>query len=620
MRVSLGKRQNLIGLMFNSLLLLNGWFQSTFTIEVKSFSLTAVPRRRRRIPRESDGVSRLAKPNSQEDNVNFLKWVNDQLDEVVEESAIDCLVKGRIPSYISGSLIRNGGGQWGTSTDSATAEEQRYGHIFDGFAKVSRYCIHGESNTVTFTTQFLKSKWRQAATGNNHKKEAVLLPAITVGPRMNKSFTQILPRNTIQTFINAISFDNTPVNVWKYNNDKKRTLMAITDSPVRTRLDAQTLETIQSGIQPPLCHNANGYEFLSTAHPEYCKSGSGCTYNVILELNPFTGNRLSLVKEQIINKHDKEQLQREIEGTYIVPDGDIPYLHSFGLTETKAMIVLQPLRLKLSDINEFIQQGFMVNLKDCGTTRVIVFDLVTNGEILADVELNEPVYFYHTISCAKNTSTNSISLKVCGYKTPAIITGQDRFFRFDRINDRDNISRGGMLCDIQIDLKTKEGTVLWTDVIATNKNNKGTVKTIQGFELPTTRFSRWYENEDNGQYHQPPWKNGQHPKYAYAYGAFANGSQSYDAWNLLKIDLHTGEATSFRERDSCYYSEPIFVSNPNCNGTEEDNGVLLCQRYDGKVDESSLIFIDAQSMELIAEANTGMRNPMDFHGMFLPNE
>ena len=620
MRPRLGKKQNMIGLIFNCLFLANDWFQSSFKMEVKSFSLPTISRRT--IVRGSGGLLGLAQTKGQEENVNFLKWVDDQLDEVVEETAINCSVHGRIPSYVSGSLVRNGGGQWGTSTDSATADEQRYGHIFDGFAKVSRYCIQGDNNIVTFTTQFLKSKWRKAATGYNDNKDAVLLPGITTGPRMNKSLTQTLPSNTLQAFVNAISFDNTPVNLWKYNNDRKRTLMAITDAPVRTRLDAQTLETIQSGIIPSFCRNANGYEFLSTAHPEYCKSGSGCTYNIISELNPFTGNRVSLIKEQIIknNKYDEDQFQRDIVASYVVPDGDIPYLHSFGLTETKAMILIQPLRLKLSDINEVINQGFMSKLKDCGTTRVIVFDLLNNGELLADVELNEPIYFYHSISCAENTSTNSISLKVCGYKTPDIITGEYRFFRFDRVNDRNNISRGGTLCDIQIDLKTKQGTVLWTGVTATNKNGKDTIKTTQGFELPTTRFSRWYKNEDNGQNPQPPWKNGQHPKYAYAYGAFANGSQSYDAWNLLKIDLHTGEATTFRERDSCYYSEPIFVPNPNCDGTEEDNGVLLCQRYDGRVNESSLIFIDAQSMELIAEANTGMRNPMDFHGMFLSSE
>jgi Retinal pigment epithelial membrane protein len=104
--------------------------------------------------------------------VPFLEWIADATEEVTEWR--DLVVEGEIPSYLKGSLVRNGGGVWSASgEDSSTS----YLHIFDGLAKVSAWRINGESSSVQYRNQFIQSKIYQT-TMRQHK----LPVTITAGP------------------------------------------------------------------------------------------------------------------------------------------------------------------------------------------------------------------------------------------------------------------------------------------------------------------------------------------------------------------------------------------------------------------------------------------------------
>ena len=571
-------------------------------------------------------------------NINFEKWLHDAPLEVISPRSLP--IQGTIPSYVHGSLIRNGPAQWTTNGNDETAAagsskpNQRYAHAFDGLAKLTRYEISGsvtgeqkeeEQQKVLFSTKFIDSKYRDAVINKGE-----FLEGIRTGPRMNNDLTQILDFSLLKSLWNSISFDNTPVNVWDFGQGRTKSddtidnhhpnVYAITDAPTRAHIDPTSLDTKKSARPPSMARNAGGYELFATAHPEYCKCGSGDTYNVIVELNPIMGNRVSIVKEYPKEGSDNDgTMSRKIVASCTVPVNarGIPYSHSFGLTETKAMVILQPLRLNLKNLSELLTKGFLSTMEDEESTRVIVFD-IQSGETLANVELDEPIYFYHSISCAESDQDSSISMKICGYQVPDFFTGKDQFFRFDRAQSaegRNRIHRGGKICDVNVNLNDGKAEVKWTDVTVKRKDQK-VVK--QGFELPTTRYSRWSTNNNNDEYCPLPWKNGRHPKFAYAFGSHALGCDSYDAWTLLKINLDDGEATPLRERHSCYYSEPIFVANPK--GKEEDDGILLCQRYDGVTDQTSLLVIDAKEMSVLAEADAGMRNAMDFHGVFIPSK
>ncbi|CAB9519657.1 Retinoid isomerohydrolase [Seminavis robusta] len=536
------------------------------------------------------GVSSFSAPTTKTTNVGFQRWITDAPDEVKEPKVLH--VEGTIPSYVKGSLIRNGGGIW--SLDETTQSA----HIFDGLAKLSLYQINdgNNDNSVSFTSRFVDSylyrEWAGKGSG---------VPSVHIGPLVDKETKTAKPQTKwLQALLNIPAFDNAPVNVWDFSAGAQdnSNVWCLTDTTIRATLDKNSLDTLQSGRQPPAAHNAPGfYELSATAHPEYCKRGTGATYNVGTHIG-FPNYHLCLIKDDPRNSQDRQVIAK-----YKLPYNEIPYMHSFGLTQSKAIVVLQPLRQN-SNFKVLLTEGFMPSMQHVDeTTKVLVFDL-ESGDLLADTSLPEQVYFYHAISSAEDDTENNVSIKLCAYRTPDMITGEDMFFRFDRAwtaEGRNRIPRPGTLCDVTVHLQQDTASVQWTPAVDTKSG------TEQGFELPTTRYSR----TTNG---QGPWQQGRHPRYTYAFGAYAQGSSEYDCWAILKIDTETGQAVSFRERDSCYYSEPIFVANPD--GVDEDDGVLLCTRMDGRTEETSLLVVDAKTMTKMAEANTKTRVAMDFHGAF----
>lgn len=532
-------------------------------------------------------------------NVNFDDWLADAPGEIAEWKG--CPVEGTIPSYVQGTLIRNGGGIW--SSDG----EETFSHIFDGFAKIHAYRIH--SSTVEHQARFLKGKWY-----NEFMKEGKQhLPAgIGTGPVLDANKQ---PKTgawrLLQAGLNSATiFDNTPVNIWdftpKTKDPSKKRVTAITDAPPRTTIDFDTMDTITTSSINPFASGSEGYELLITAHPLYSqqtKSSSASSvdsYNVAVELG-LNGPQINLVKET-------SEGERSVISSFASDDGKIPYTHSFGLSKNYATILLQPLRLDVSP--KLIELGFLRSMEHVDHTRVVVVELAT-GEVVLDKSIDEKVYFYHSISQAETvldgqgTGDTLVSLRLCAYDTPDQLTGEHQFMRLEQCRDgrewRNKLHKGGKFCDVVCNLGDQSIRVEWNREIE------------QGFELPITRYSRTYDGE------LPPSANSRdeqsHPRYVYSFGAYALDSPDYDNWGLFKFDLQENRVESYYQHDSVYLSEPLFVANPD--GLSEDDGVLLSQAYFGHEQVTKLLVIDATSMKALAEISTGSRAPLDFHGAWM---
>ena len=529
--------------------------------------------------------SSVATKKSFKTNTNFEEWISDA---VSETSRKQLLIEGSIPSYVKGTLFRNGGGQWTNGEDMCT-------HIFDGLAKVSSYEIDQEQNGETkvyFQTKFIKSNWYKKVTQSKG------IPAsISIGPIANKNTLEIKANvwRNIMAIVNMISFDNPCVNIWNYNPEEKNIdqVSAITDAPPRAQISTKDLSTISSSPLAPSTSGLKGYELFCTTHPEYSKMEKGVTYNIGVELG-LNGPKVILTQERD-NSHVRSVVARSnaIDG--------IPYYHSFGVNGKYATVVLQPLRGNL-DIGRILKEGYFSVMDVVNYTQVLVFDL-ENGQMVLDQKIDEKVFFYHSISAAEDLSRNDqhkVSIRLCAYKTPDIITGEHQFMKLDQCTGengkegRDLISKGGTFCDVTCNLKDSSVTVEWKDDIQ------------QGFELPTTRYSRSSGNDA---------LRAKHPKYVYAYSAYANGSNEYDSWGLFKFDTEKNCIDGTYQQDSHYVSEPIFVADPD--GNDEDDGVLLSQIFDGNKLETALLVLDAKTMKVLGTAWTGQRSPMDFHGTFV---
>mmetsp|Transcript_5158 Transcript_5158/g.11210 ORF Transcript_5158/g.11210 Transcript_5158/m.11210 type:complete len:597 (-) Transcript_5158:45-1835(-) len=558
--------------------------------------------------RRSSSSSSSSIKQQKNENVNFVDWISDAPNEI--KSWKPLAVEGSIPPYVEGTLVRNGGGIW--TSPSESEENNMYSHIFDGLAKIHSYRIshEEESSRVDHQARFLEGSWY-----NQYMTTKKLPIGIGIGPMLNEDKRPITGLwRTVRAVLNtAINFDNTCVNIWDYQpsaSSKDKVLTALTDAPPRTRIDLETMNTLSSSTINPISKGSKGYEMVCTAHPLYSqKPNDTDTYNCAVEIGP-SGSRVNLIKESTNTKGIGE---RTVVTSFPFEDGTTPYMHSFGLSRNHAVIVLQPLRINTANLGQSVEVGFLRAMDHVDYTRIVVVDL-NSGDIALDKSIDEKVYFYHTVSTAEimndgNGDDLEVSLRLCAYETSDMITGEHQFMRLEQARQskelRNKISKS-KFCDLRCNLSKQTVNVEWNNEIQ------------QPFELPITRYSRSYGEDAYPTTGGSKEKGGQdqlHPRYVYAFGYYAHGGE-YENWGLFKFDMEENKIVDCYIEDSVYISEPAFVADPE--GTSEDDGVLLTHAYFGRERQTKLLVLDAKTMKVLAEAPTGHRAPLDFHGAWIP--
>jgi carotenoid cleavage dioxygenase-like enzyme len=97
--------------------------------------------------------------------------------------------------------------------------------------------------------------------------------------------------------------------------------------------------------------------------------------------------------------------------------------------------------------------------------------------------------------------------------------------------------------------------------------------------------------------------------YRYAYGTDTpNGN--FD--RLVKVDTHTRDVTTWA--GGVYVGEPVFVARPGSH--DEDDGAVLVVALDAGTQRSSLVILDARTMQELARAEVPQHIPYGFHGLF----
>ncbi len=84
---------------------------------------------------------------------------------------------------------------------------------------------------------------------------------------------------------------------------------------------------------------------------------------------------------------------------------------------------------------------------------------------------------------------------------------------------------------------------------------------------------------------------------------------------VVKYDLRTGAAEVHRYGTDTVCGETVFTPNPA--GAAEDDGWLLSYVHDLAADRSSLVVLDASTLEEVARVLIPRRVPFGFHGSFL---
>lgn len=512
--------------------------------------------------------------------------------KVEHDKPVEGTVTGEIPSWIKGSLYRNGPGKFEFGDD-------KYNHWFDGMAMFQRF--HISDKKVTYQSRFLQSDTYKKNMAAQRIVVGEFGTASTPDPCQN-IFQRFLTR-----FISEDSTDNCLVNFFPLHDE----LYATTETQYIHRVDPETLDSLER-VDLSKCVAIN----IATAHPHMDPDGTVHNLGHSFKGKPKVCIIKIPPKQELSEGFPAGEVVSAIESDYKF---NINYFHSFAMTEHYYIYILQPLLFNYLTMvaNKVAGRAFgsalqfYKNIK----TRFQIIDRKTGNTVNSDLryESNSFLYF-HQINAYEDNG--HIVVDVCAEKDGRSLESVYLKSLRSEEGDAEVLRKFGepeprrYVLPINVESATAAGKNLinlkYTTATAELRGDCNIFLTHEvlaetGFEFPQINYAR---------------VNGKRYKYAYGVAFHQNGP----IFNTLcKIDVETKTFVEWRE-DKCYPSEPVFVANPD--GTDEDDGVLLSavNRTDFDTGKNAFFLIlDAKSMKEIARAEFNVpRFPKDFHGLFRP--
>ncbi len=297
-------------------------------------------------------------------------------DSLEDETHLDGLpVRGELPPWLKGSLIRTGPAKWEVG-------DRRLNHWFDGLAMLHRFSF--ADGEVSYANRFLETQAYQAARdqGRIAYSEFATDPCRSLFARVSAMFS---PKLT----------DNANVNLTKLGER----FIAMTETPIPVEFDGETLAAAGVPYKPP--------GQLSTAHPHMDRA-SGGMLNYAAKLGPRTSYRFFLLRPG--------SSKPEVIATMAAREP--AYMHSFGLTERWLVLaefpfVVNPLRLAFSG------RPYIENYRwrpELGT-RFHLFDRQT-GEAAGPFETEARFGFHHVNSYEDG---DEVVVDICTFRDAGIV-------------------------------------------------------------------------------------------------------------------------------------------------------------------------------------------------------
>jgi beta,beta-carotene 9',10'-dioxygenase len=297
-------------------------------------------------------------------------------DSLEEETHLDGLpVRGELPPWLQGSLIRTGPAKWEVG-------DRAMNHWFDGFAMLHRFSF--ADGDVSYANRFLESRAYRAARDERRiaYSEFATDPCRSLFQRVSAMFS---PKLT----------DNANVNLTKLGER----FISMTETPIPVEFDAETLAAAGVPYEPP--------GQLSTAHPHMDRATKGML-NYAAKLGPRTSYRFFLLRPG--------SSKSEVIATR--PVREPAYMHSFGLTQRWLVLaefpfVVNPPRLAFSG------RPYIENYRwkpELGT-RFHLFDRVT-GESVGPFETDARFAFHHVNSYEEG---GEVVVDICTFPDAGIV-------------------------------------------------------------------------------------------------------------------------------------------------------------------------------------------------------
>lgn len=509
-------------------------------------------------------------------------------------SAVSARVRGHIPEWLNGYLLRVGPGKFEFGKD-------RYNHWFDGMALLHQFRM--ERGTVTYKSKFLQSDTYKA---NSAGGRIVISEFGTLAlPDPCKSiFERFMSRFEPPTMT-----DNTNVNFVQYKGDYYMS----TETNFMNKVDIEMLERTEK-VDWSKFIAVNG----ATAHPHYDPDGTA--YNMGNSYGP-RGSCYNIIRVPPKKKEPGEtihgaQVLCSIASTEKMKPS---YYHSFGMTKNYIIFVEQPVKMKLWKIitSKIRGKPFAdgISWEPQYNTRFHVVDKHT-GQLLPGMYYSMPFLTYHQINAFEDQGCIVIDL-CC----------QDDGRSLD-LYQLQNLRKAGEGLDQVYELKAKSFPrrfVLPLDVsvdAAEGKNlsplsysSASAVKQGDGeiWCSPENLHHEDLEEEGGIEFPQINYGRFNGKKYSFFYGC---GFRHLVGDSLIKVDVTNKTLRVWRE-EGFYPSEPVFVPVPGAD--EEDSGVILSVVITPNQSESNfLLVLDAKSFTELGRAEVPVQMPYGFHGTFVP--
>ncbi len=220
-----------------------------------------------------------------------------------QEFSLDKLpVQGHIPSWLSGTLLRNGPG-------TLQVGQQSYRHWFDGLAMLHKFSF--ANGQVSYANKFLQCEaYHQAQeTGHIAFSEFATDPCRSIFKRVSSIFS---PQVT----------DSAKVNVAKIANR----FLALGETPLQVEFDPETLASV--GVYK---YEEQLTGQMTTVHPQF-EPDRSAAYNLVTRFSRVSHYRLY-------------RLTAGANPTLVgsIPATEPAYLHSFGMTPNYFIVAEFPL-------------------------------------------------------------------------------------------------------------------------------------------------------------------------------------------------------------------------------------------------------------------------------------
>ncbi|CAH2108026.1 unnamed protein product [Euphydryas editha] len=503
-------------------------------------------------------MSEIQENNYDYDMTTWLRCCEKEIEKPLEGK-----ISGNIPSWLSGTLIRNGPG-------TIKIGSTEYTHVFDGSALLHRFAI--KNGIVTYQCRFLNTETFK----KNKKANRIVITEFATKSVPDPCHT-IFDR--ISSIFDPMSFitDNAGVSVYPFGDQ----VYAMTEVPTVFKIDPESLETLERKSlinKLVVCH---------TAHPHIMPNGD--MYNVGVQLVQ------GLLKHVIVrfpynvkgDMFDAAEVVIAVEPRWRFSP---TYMHSFGVTENYFVIIEQPFALSTLNIvrNMVINKPFSATLAWYPEyeTQILLVNRITGEE---KRYRTDTFFFMHIVNSYE--IDGKVIIDVCVYKDAKIIDAMyvDAIKNKDRYPDYQQWNQcRPKRFEMPLDAPsfTKIEAVLLADI---------------GIEAPRINYDFY---------------NGKPYRYFYGIGA---GMSSKHARSIIKVDTLTGDVKTWRETDG-NPSEPIFVATPDSKN--EDDGVLLSAiLWSNKDNAVSLVVLNARDLQEIARADftTPSQVPNCFHGWYFPD-